>query len=137
MTDKEQLFSYRIKQAADTLLDAEKMLQSNFNPRSIINRAYYAAFYAVLALFLKDDVQIKTSKHTGVIAIFDREFVKANRIDKHYSQVLHTLFDARLEGDYKELVELTVEEAAEQVKLAKDFLQHVKAFIQNSGAGER
>ena len=63
MTDKETLLSYRLKQAEETLLDAEKMLQNNLSPRSITNRAYYSMFYAVLALFLKEDVNIKTSKH--------------------------------------------------------------------------
>ena len=62
MTDKEQLFSYRIKQAEHTLLDAEKMLQGNLSPRSIINRAYYATFYAVLALFLKEESVFATKK---------------------------------------------------------------------------
>jgi hypothetical protein len=41
----------------------QKMLEAGFNPRSIINRAYYSIFYMLLALFLKTDVNIKTSKH--------------------------------------------------------------------------
>lgn len=76
MTDKENLFLYRLKQADETLLDAEKMLKGNFTPRSITNRAYYSMFYALLALFIKTDVTIKTSKHSGIITLFDKEFVK-------------------------------------------------------------
>jgi hypothetical protein len=72
MTDRDSLFLYRLKQAEETLLDAEKMLGGSFTPRSIINRAYYSMFYAVLALFIKTDVDIKTSKHTGIISIFDK-----------------------------------------------------------------
>jgi uncharacterized protein (UPF0332 family) len=56
MTDKEALFTYRLKQAEETLLDAERMLQGSFSSRSITNRAYYSMFYAVLALFLKADI---------------------------------------------------------------------------------
>jgi uncharacterized protein (UPF0332 family) len=44
MTDLETLFVYRFKQAEETLLDAERMLQGNFSPRSITNRAYYSMF---------------------------------------------------------------------------------------------
>ena len=29
-------------------------------------------------------------------SIFDREFVKTGKIDKHYSEILHDIFDARL-----------------------------------------
>ena len=85
MTDKEALFAYRLKQAEETLLDAERMLQGSFSSRSITNRAYYSMFYAVLALFLKADMRIKTSKHIGVISIFDKEFILTGKIDKYYS----------------------------------------------------
>ena len=59
MNDKESLFEYRFKQAEETLSDALKMLHGNFNPRSIVNRAYYFMFYAALALFIKSDTNIK------------------------------------------------------------------------------
>lgn len=104
MTDIETLFLYRLKQVEETLLDAEKVIKSRLSPRSIINRAYHSLFYAILALLLKTGVNIKTSKHVGVISIFDTEFVKTGKIDRRYSQMLHDLFDARLEGDYKEYV---------------------------------
>ena len=129
MTDVETLFLYRLKQAEETLLDAKKMLESGLSPRSIINRAYYSMFYAILALFLKTGVDIKTSKHISVISIFDREFVKTGKVDKRYSKMLHDLFDVRLEGDYKEYVEITTDDAKEHVKLAEEFLKAIKDFI--------
>lgn len=130
MTDRDALFSYRWEQAEETLLDAKKMLQDKLSARSIINnRAYYSLFYAILALFLKTDTNIKTSKHAGVISIFDKEFVHTGKIDKRYSTILHRLFDTRQEGDYKEFVELSHEDAAESVKLAEEFLEGIKKFL--------
>ncbi|MBU2444721.1 MAG: HEPN domain-containing protein [Bacteroidetes bacterium] len=126
MTDKEVLFTYRLNQTEETLSDAKKMLEDNLSPRSIINRAYYSMFYAVLALFLKADISLKTSKHIGVISIFDKEFVHTKKIDKHYSKILHRVFKVRQEGDYKELVELSFEDAAELVKLAEEFVIGIK-----------
>lgn len=129
MTDKETLFTYRLKQAEETLFDAKKMIEDNLSPRSIINRAYYSMFYGVLSLFLRTDINLKTSKHVGVISIFDKEFVHTGKIDKHYSKILHKIFEARQEGDYKELVELSFEDAIEFVKLAEDFLEEIKKNI--------
>lgn len=129
MNDREDLFLYRITQSEETLSEAEKMLQENFTPRSIINRAYYSMFYAVLALFLKAGVNVKTSKHIGVISTFDKEFVKTGRLDKHYSKILHDAFDDRQEGDYKEFVKITPERAAGHVKLAREFLTAVKNLL--------
>lgn len=129
MTDKEALFTYRLKQAKETLLDAERMLQGSFSSRSITNRAYYSMFYAVLALFLKADMRIKTSKHIGVISIFDKEFILAGKIDKYYSEILHKMFNIRQKGDYKDLIEIAIEEAAEHVRLAKEFIEYIKNYM--------
>lgn len=129
MTDKQALLAYRLKQAEETLADAEKMLQNALSPRSIINRAYYSIFYAILALFLHSDINPKTSKHSGVIAIFDRDLVHTGKIEKHYSKIVHKMFDARQQVDYKELVETPVEDAIECVRLAKEFLHYVKLFM--------
>ena len=128
MTYLDALFDYRFKQAEETLLDAKKMLEGNFSPRSINNRAYYSIFYGLLALFLKTGVNIKTSKHIGVISLFDKEFIKTKKIDKYYSEILHDIFDARQEGDYKELINISPEDAEEYVKLAEKFLELIKKF---------
>ncbi len=56
MTDRNTLFFYRFKQAEETLSDAKKMLESGLSPRSITNRAYYSVFYAILALFLIENL---------------------------------------------------------------------------------
>lgn len=48
MTDREMLFTYRLREADETLDEALRMIEGGFTPRTIINRAYYAMFYAVL-----------------------------------------------------------------------------------------
>ncbi|MEK6743062.1 MAG: HEPN domain-containing protein [Nitrospirota bacterium] len=89
MTDREALLAFRMREAAETLADAERMLESGLSPRSVSNRAYYAMFYAVLALFLKSGTDLQTSKHAGVISIFDREFVHTGKLDTRLSKLLH------------------------------------------------
>jgi len=131
MTDTEALFHYRLQQAEETLKEAKKMVDSEFSPRSIINRAYYSLFYALLALFIKAGLQMKTSKHSGVISLFDKEFIKTGKIDKQYSKILHDVFDARQEGDYKEFVELSAEDAAGFIKGAEKFIGLVKKKAQD------
>lgn len=129
MTDKQTLAAYRLKQAEETLSDAKTMLQDSLSPRSIVNRAYYSAFYAVLSLFLSAGINSKTSKHAGIIAMFDKEFVHSGKINKNYSKILHQLFKARQEGDYKEFVELSCEDADRFIKLAQEFLDGVKKVM--------
>jgi uncharacterized protein (UPF0332 family) len=131
MSDIETLFEYRLKQAETTLEDARKMLKAGVSPRSVINRAYYSMFYMVLALFLKTNLNLKTSKHSGVISLFDKEFVLTGKIDRIYSKILHSMFDDRQEYDYRELVEVSQDDAVSGVSRAEDFIDAVRNFIVN------
>lgn len=122
MTDQDSLYSYRLEQSRETLKDAKVLLESGGSLRSVVNRAYYAVFYAILSLFLKFGISINTSKHSGVITIFDREFVKTGKIDKKYSSLLHSLFDDRQEFDYKEFVVIEKVDAEESIVMAEEFI---------------
>jgi uncharacterized protein (UPF0332 family) len=132
MTDRDSLLTYRMNQAEETFSEAKKMFEEGFSPRSITNRAYYAVFYALLSLFIKADVHVTTSKHQGVISLFDREFVKPGLFDKKYSAMLHGLFDERLEADYKEFAELARDDAQKAIEYAREFLAAVKEY-KNTG----
>jgi len=123
MNDAETLYSYRLEQAQTTLAEAERMLAEGFSPRSVTNRAYYAMFYMVLALFLKAGVVASSSKHSGVLSIFDKHFILSGKIDRQHSRILHRMFDKRLEFDYKDYVEPVAAEAAESVANARAFVK--------------
>ena len=94
------LIDYRLTEARESLEEAKVLLREKMSNRSVINRLYYAMFYAVLAI--SQDKQIGSSKHSGVIAVFDREFVKTRIFDKKLSKALHRAFELRQKGDYME-----------------------------------
>jgi len=64
------LVRYRIEQAETALDDARFLLVGNRSPLSIINRSYYAMFYA--ALGLQQAIGKIPVKHTGVIGTLAR-----------------------------------------------------------------
>jgi uncharacterized protein (UPF0332 family) len=51
-SSREDLVNYRLERAKDTLDDA-RILADNKKWNSTINRLYYAAYYAVIALLAK------------------------------------------------------------------------------------
>lgn len=128
MTARQELYQYRREQALTTLDEAQRMLESGFSARSIVNRAYYAMFYMVLALLLKRAIQVTTSKHTGVMSVFDKEFVLTGEIDRKHSKALHKTFDRRVEFDYKELIAPPQEEARGAVAAAREFIEAIDAL---------
>jgi uncharacterized protein (UPF0332 family) len=129
MTERETLFTYRLQEAEETLSDAVQMLDGDFSPRSVVNRAYYTMFYAVLALFIRFETVHKTSKHSGIIGIFNKEFVHTGKIEVRLAKMLNNIFETRLEGDYKGLVELTQEDAQDAVEKAREFFAAIKELV--------
>lgn len=128
MTDLEVLYKYRIEQAEETIAEAERLLHEKFSARTIINRAYYAMFYAVLALFLKAGIPVATSKHKGVLTLFDKEFIKTGKIDKQFSAAIHEIFNKRQAHDYKDFVVSNIEDARESVELSRAFVEEIKGY---------
>lgn len=89
MKDEEiaSLVRYRVEQADAALADAKFLIDGHRSPQSIVNRAYYAMFYAVLALLQK--IGKLPSKHAGVIGLFDTEFVLKGIFPRSLSQDFH------------------------------------------------
>ncbi|HAR46618.1 MAG TPA: hypothetical protein DCS05_10770 [Nitrospiraceae bacterium] len=71
---KRELSAYRLRQAEESLEDAAFLLSGKKSPRSVINRAYYSKFYALLALLVHEPYS--SSKHSGVLSYFNRYFIK-------------------------------------------------------------
>ena len=97
----DDLIKYRIDRAYETLADA-RLLADSGRWNSCINRLYYASFYSVNALLLKNN--IKTHTHNGCKSKFHSEFVKNDIIDKNFGKLYSDLFDWRQEGDYADFI---------------------------------
>jgi uncharacterized protein (UPF0332 family) len=69
----ENLVLYRMEQSKETLEAAKALANASLSPLSIVNRSYYAMFYAVLALLAT--INKGSSKHSGVISLFDIHFI--------------------------------------------------------------
>lgn len=126
----EALIGYRIEQAQGTLHEAQILLDEE-KARGALNRAYYAMFYALLALLATQ--RAGTSKHGSAISLFDREFVKTGIFPRELSRALHLAFERRLTHDHGEMVLVTREMAAETLEDARAFVAAVKAHLRDTG----
>ncbi|MCK4339925.1 MAG: HEPN domain-containing protein [Candidatus Cloacimonetes bacterium] len=126
--EKLELIKYRLEQSELSIKDTELLFKNQGSNFSIINRCYYAIFYSVLALLV--DKQFIGSKHSGVIAFFDKEFVNKGIFSKRLSEILHNAFEMRGKSDYIEFVEYSKEEINLLFSHAKEFVSKVKEFIE-------
>jgi uncharacterized protein (UPF0332 family) len=120
-----------MEEARECLEDGRYLLDANRGARTVVNRAYYAAFYAVLALL--QTIGKVPRKHEGALGLFDFEFVKAGVLPRESSEMLHQLFDARLEDDYQRTDQVQPEEATELIDLADHFVQLVRDYLTGVG----
>jgi uncharacterized protein (UPF0332 family) len=136
LTDKEkqiQLSRFRLKQAAESIDEAVCLLSGKGSPRSIINRAYYAMFYSVLALIVFEPYS--SSKHSGVLSYFNKKFIKEGLLPEELGRSINKAFELRQEGDYREYVELTYEQVKPFIEEARVFVQKVKDYLEKTVFG--
>jgi uncharacterized protein (UPF0332 family) len=97
---KEDLVRYRLSRAKDTFEDAQILAERN-KWNSTINRLYYSAYYAVMALLLDSD--LKPTTHNGAKSCFSEYFILKNIIPKELGKMYFQLFTWRQKGDYDDM----------------------------------
>jgi len=129
MTPEERatMIAYRMAQAQDTLDQADILAQAGKWP-GVVNRAYYAMFYAGLGLLLHRGVEAR--KHTGVLSLIDREYVRTGVLPKEQSVHLRAAFFARQNADYTETIPVEAEKAKALLHDAGGFLAAVRGILQ-------
>ena len=120
------LVQYRLEQADESVIAASLLFQQGILRRSV-NSAYYAMFYAVMALLAIKKKE--TSRHGGVIGLFDREFVKTDIFSKDFSRWLHRAFDLRQRCDYEAQFNISPEDTQATLDAAEKFVAEVKFVI--------
>jgi hypothetical protein len=92
-----------------------------------ISRSYYAIFQAARALLAA--AELDSRKHSGVIALFNRHFVKSGRVEKRFGVILKDAQRSREMADYSDIAEFTREEAEAQLRDAETFVEQVATLL--------
>lgn len=123
MTDSHgDLVVYRLEKARQTLEDA-RVLASAGRWNACVNRLYYACFYAISALLLRDG--LSATKHTGVRSLFNRHYVKTGMVPKRMARIYNDLFERRQESDYTDFTDFQESQVAPWISEAEKFVEHI------------
>ncbi len=101
------LARHRLQRARATLNEGD-LLREAKAADGAINRYYYAAFYAARALLATRELD--SPRHSGVIALFNRHFVKSQVVSPDVARVLVRSFEKRLQSDYADFARTTAED---------------------------
>ena len=132
MTEKQKdLCVYRVNQAEETVQSA-KLCKENHFYKDAINRAYYAAFYAIKAVLAVEGVDFK--RHKDVVAYFNQHYVATEVFSKESGRSLARLQRKREASDYDDFYIASVEEAQEQNEVAAKIAAEVKEYLKEMGS---
>jgi uncharacterized protein (UPF0332 family) len=119
----EALVQERFNRAEEAFQDAVYLLEKG-SYSGATNRLYYAAYYAAKALLVIK--QVESSKHSGIISLFQKEFVKTGYFDKKIARTLSRAFEKRQKSDYADYVVITKKEAFELKDDINKFIMQCK-----------
>lgn len=114
--------------AVEALASAELELKEG-HANFAVNRLYYACFYAVTALLLRDGKQF--TKHSAVRSEFNRTYIKTNKVDTKWNKFYQKLFEDRQESDYMPTATFEAEDVSLSIQQAHEFIDLIRNLINN------
>jgi len=125
----DDLIKYRLSSAKEKLTSAKLLLEAGLYKDSV-GRSYYAIFSAIRAILAIRKVDF--SKHAGVIAYFQKEFIKTEIFDRKFSKYLQQAFQIRNSCDYDDFFIISKQDAEEQYERAAELLAVIEKYIKES-----
>ena len=125
----DDLIKYRLSSASEKLSSAKVLLDAGMYKDSV-GRSYYAIFSAIRAILAIR--QVDFSKHAGVIAYYQKEFIKTEIFDKKYSKYLQQAFQIRNSCDYDDFFIVSKQDAEEQYERAAEMLAVIEEYIRET-----
>lgn len=126
----QELCQYRYDRAVETL-DVAKSLLMNEKYRDANNRSYYAAYYAMKAVYTTQGQDFK--KHKTLMANFNKEFVATEIFPREMGRKISTLSIIREQSDYNDFYVASRQESQQQVEIAEELVKLVKKYLEDRG----
>jgi hypothetical protein len=123
---KEDLAKYRMEKARERLKISKELLDLDHSADSL-SKSYYAMFSAAKALLALKELD--SSKHSGVISLFNRYIVKEGLFSKESSRLFSEAKLEREEADYEDFVTVTKEDAKIQLENAIKFVKEAQKVL--------
>jgi len=124
--DTETLIKYRIARSKETIAEAANAIDNNFWFNAE-NRIYYAMFYIVSALAVKNG--FSTSKHAQLLGWFNKNFILPGLIPKKYGKIYQLAFNKRQKGDYEDFLSFEKDEVAEDYQNMLEFIGAIEKLL--------
>ena len=123
---KSILVAYWMEKAYESLAAGRSEYESGRLTTAVRN-LYYASFYALTALLLKEDRSFK--KHTGVKAALHKDLIREGIVEPEWGKFYSRIFDSRHEGDYQPLRIFQAEEVNSYLEQCAGFIARMETLL--------
>ena len=104
------------------------MLLKDGRFKASVNRSYYTIFHGLRSVTAL--AEFDSSKHSGVIAFFNRTYVKEGIFDKSISKLIDTAYRLREKADYQDFIIISKAQALEQIEKAEKVLGMIEPYLE-------
>ena len=124
--EREELVSYRINKAKETYSEVPLHIQNQLW-NTCINRLYYASYYAVAALLIKNEISTQT--HAGARQMFGLNFIKTGKLSKEIGKTYSDVFDKRQTGDYEDFIDYEKQDVMELMEPVSNVISEIEKLL--------
>ena len=124
--NRNSIVNYRFQRAKETLAEANGSFEMGFW-HATANRLYYACYYAVTALLIKNGYTAHT--HNGVLTILSKHFVLEGLISKEQGKLYGKILELRQKGDYSDWIVIHKETVMPLLAPAEQFINAIENLI--------
>jgi len=121
------LVVYRIQRSKETMAEAILMIDEGYL-NGAINRLYYACYYIVIALLIKNGISAQT--HAGAKQMLGLHFVVTGKLSPKTSSIFATLFEKRHSSDYDDFTYYDKDTLEKLYQQADEFIQTIEKLIE-------
>lgn len=94
----------------------------------VAKRIYYAVFFAMAGMFVKDGFPVKS--HKGAVVVFGQKYVSTGKFDSKWGHFYARLQELREKCDYNLVYVSTEEEMRPLMVDAKNLISEIRKYIQ-------
>ena len=110
-------------------MEDARLMMEHGRYKNTLNRAYYSIFHAIRAVNALDGFD--SSKHSGVIAYFNQNYVKTEIFPREASKIIRLASEQREHADYLDFYIASGEEAEKQLERAEKFKAMIEIYLKN------
>ena len=124
--DTKTLVSLQKDKAHRFLQEADDMLQQQRWDLAA-NRYYYACYHIVHAVFISNNIIVKT--HDGTLTELGKHFILTSKLDKQFGRFFARMIQLRIKADYNSIAEVSETEVREMAPLSHEFVDNIEKLL--------